>query len=122
MPKARPLILLLEDDAASAEALELVLRDWGADVVHGLDADHVFAAAGARTREAAMIITDFELGPNTNGVTIAQRLRSSAPKARVLVLSGSPNGEAKRAATDAGYAYMQKPAPARSIIEWIEQN
>ncbi len=122
MPPTRPLILLLEDDAASAEALELVLRDWGADVVHGFDADHVFAAAGARAKEAAMIITDFELGPKIDGVTIAQQLRSYAPEARVLVLSGSPDGEAKRAATDAGYAFMPKPAAARSIIAWIEQN
>ncbi len=121
MAPTRPLILLLEDDAASAEALELVLRDWGADVVHGLDADHVFAAAGSRARDASMIITDFELGPDIDGVTIAQQLRSCAPEARVLVLSGSLNGDAKRAATEAGYTFMQKPAPARSIIAWVEQ-
>lgn len=115
----RPLVLLLEDDAASAEALELVLRDWGADVVHGVDAPHVLASAGARTRDASMIIADFELGLNVDGVSIAQQLCRGAPNARVLVLSG--NREAGRAARNAGYAFMQKPARARSIIDWIEQ-
>lgn len=119
MAHERPLVLLIEDDAASAEALELVLRDWGADVVHGIDADLVCAAAGARACQASLIITDFELGPRGDGVSVAQKLRDSAPNARVLVLSG--NGEARRAANDAGYAFMPKPTRARSIIDWIEQ-
>jgi DNA-binding NtrC family response regulator len=121
MCDVRPLILLLEDDAAAAEALQLVLRDWGADVVHGLDAAQVVAAAGARASGASMIITDFHLGDEVTGVTLAQQLRARAPEARVLVLSGSVSGEAQRAATDAGYAFMRKPAPPRAIIDWLEQ-
>ncbi|MGD9967362.1 MAG: response regulator transcription factor [Hyphomonadaceae bacterium] len=115
------MILLLEDDAAAAEALQLVLRDWGADVVHGLDAGQVFAAAGARAKNASMIITDFHLGPVANGVSLAQQLRETAPDARVLVLSGSVSGEAQRAAREAGYAFMRKPAPPNAIIDWLEQ-
>jgi DNA-binding NtrC family response regulator len=121
MCEARPLVLLLEDDSAAAEALQLLLRDWGADVVHGLDAEQLFAAAGARTSGASMIITDFHLGADVNGVSLARQLRKIAPGARVLVLSGSVSGEAQRAATDAGYAFMHKPAPPRAIIDWLEQ-
>jgi two-component system response regulator DesR len=120
MTKARPLILLLEDDRASAEALQLVLRDWGADVVHGADADDVVSAAGSRAAKAAMIITDFHL-PSANGVSAAQQLRKRAPRAQVLVLSGSLNSDAKRAARGAGYAFLPKPAPPREIIAWLER-
>ncbi len=122
MCEMRPLILLLEDDAAAAEALQLVLRDWGADVVHGLDAEQVFSAAGARASGASMIITDFHLGAEVNGVSLARQLREIAPGARVLVLSGSVSGEAQRAATDAGYAFIRKPALPRTIIDWLEQS
>jgi DNA-binding response OmpR family regulator len=121
MCQARPLILLLEDDRAAAEALELVLRDWGADVVHGQDAAEVFAAAGPRASSAGMIITDFHLGLDANGVSIAGQLREKAPAARVLVLSGSLSGEADAAARGAGYAFMRKPAPPRDIIAWLER-
>jgi DNA-binding NarL/FixJ family response regulator len=68
-----------------------------------------------------MIITDFHLGPDANGVSLARRLREAAPSARVLVLSGSPSGDAQSAATSAGYAFMQKPAPPGDIIAWLEQ-
>lgn len=120
MTDQRPLILLLEDDHASAEAMQLVLRDWGAEVVHGADADDVTSNAGARAAKADIIITDFHL-PAANGVSAAQKLRKRAPRARVLVLSGSLNNDAKQAAKGAGYAFMRKPAPLTDIIAWLER-
>lgn len=120
MTDQRPLILLLEDDSASAEAMQLVLRDWGADVVHGADAEDVVFSAEGRASKASIIITDFHL-PAGNGVSAAQRLRKRAPRARVLVLSGSLTNDAKLAAKDAGYAFMRKPAPPRDIIAWLER-
>jgi DNA-binding NtrC family response regulator len=120
MSATRPLIILLEDDSASAEAMQLVLRDWGADVVHGADADDVSSAAGSRAAQARMIITDFHLTA-TDGVSAAEQLRKRAPGAQVLVLSGSPGNDAKRAAKSAGYTFMQKPAPPRDLIAWLER-
>lgn len=120
MSATRPLILLLEDDSALAEAMQLVLRDWGADVVYGADADDAAFAEGSRAAQARMIITDFHL-TETDGVSAAKQLRKRAPGAQVLVLSGSLNNDAKRAAKGAGYAFMQKPAPPRELIAWLER-
>ncbi|MBX3429806.1 MAG: response regulator [Hyphomonadaceae bacterium] len=116
----RPIILLLEDDSASAEAMQLLLRDWGADVVHGADADDVSLAAGPRVDQARIIITDFHL-TETDGVSAAQKLRARAPRAQVLVLSGSLSNDAKHAARGAGYAFMQKPTAPRDLIAWLER-
>ena len=121
MSDTRPIILLLEDDCASAEAMQIVLHDWGADVVHGADAGEVTSAAGARATRATIVITDFHLS-GTDGVSAAKRLLERAPRAQVLVLSGSLNNDAKRAAKSAGYAFMQKPAPPRDLIAWLERN
>jgi DNA-binding NtrC family response regulator len=121
MSGVRPLIFLLEDDRSAADALELVLRDWGADVVHGVNVGDVITASGPRTQDASMIITDFHLSDDTNGVSLARELRHHAPRARVLVLSGSTSGEAQRAANDAGYAFMRKPAQPKDIIAWLER-
>jgi ActR/RegA family two-component response regulator len=120
MAGARPLIFLLEDDRSAADALQLVLRDWGADVVHGVSVGDVITAGGPRARDASMIITDFHLSDATNGVSLARELRDHAPYARVLVLSGSTSGEAQRAANDAGYAFLRKPAAPKDIIAWLE--
>ena len=53
---------------------------------------------------------------------LADAAGKRAPRAQVLVLSGSLNNDAKRAAKSAGYTFMQKPAPPRDLIAWLERN
>jgi hypothetical protein len=115
------LVLLVEDDVAAAEALLLILRDWGAEVIHGPDGDALVANVGGRLGEVRWIITDFHLGKGQNGIALVKRLRDAAPAARVLVLSGSFTGRATADAAEAGFDVMQKPARAKSIIEWLER-
>ena len=114
------LVLLVEDDAAAAEALLLILRDWGAEVIHGPGGD-ALAAVNGRLNEVRWIITDFNLGKGEDGISLVKRLRTAAPTARVLVLSGSFTGRATAEAAQAGFDVMQKPARAKSIIEWLER-
>jgi DNA-binding NtrC family response regulator len=114
------LVLLVEDDAAAAEALQLILRDWGAEVIHGATGDAI-AAANGRLGDVGWIITDFHLGKGENGISLVKRLRKAAPEARVLVLSGSFSGRATADAAQAGFDVMQKPARAKAIIEWLER-
>lgn len=118
--KPSPLALLVEDDAAAAEALLLILRDWGAEVVHGAGVE-VVDAIQDRLDDVRWIITDFHLGQNENGISLVKRLRAGAPNARVLVLSGSFTGRATAEASQAGFDVMQKPARAKAIIEWLER-
>jgi DNA-binding NtrC family response regulator len=115
------LVLLVEDDAAAAEALVLILRDWGAEVIHGPDSQALLGAVGGRLGDVGWIITDFHLGSGEDGISVVKGLRSAAPSARVLVLSGSFSGRATEDAAQAGFDVMQKPARAKSIIEWLER-
>jgi DNA-binding NtrC family response regulator len=117
----RPLALIIEDDLASAEALAFILRDWGAEVLHGRDGPSAEAAINDRLHELAWIISDFHLGNGPDGISVVKRLSRAAPQARVLVLSGSFHGRATDAAALAGYEVMQKPARAEAIVAWLER-
>jgi DNA-binding NtrC family response regulator len=121
MNQSKPLALIIEDDASSAEALSLILRDWGAEVMHAGESATVSATIGGRLPDLHWIITDFHLGRGVDGVTLVQTLKKSAPHVRVLVLSGSFHGRATVAAEDAGFEVMQKPARAEAIIAWLER-
>jgi DNA-binding response OmpR family regulator len=115
------LILLIEDDAAAAEALLLILRDWGAEVIVSHDGASFPTSARERMSEVRWIITDLHLGDGEDGITRVQRLRGAAPNARVLVLSGSFTGQTTSQAVEAGFDVIDKPAHAKSIIEWLER-
>lgn len=117
---AKPLALIIEDDAPSAEALSLILSDWGAEVISGDSADAI-APLSTHFSRLRWIITDFHLGTGPDGVSVVRELKPSAPCARVLVLSGSFHGRAAVAAQKAGFEVLQKPARAETIVAWLER-
>ncbi len=118
---SRPLVLIIEDDPSSAEALGLVLRDWGAEVLHGADPAAIGKAVGGRAPDIDCIITDFHLGAGPDGITLVKGLKQSARRALVLVLSGSFHGHAMDAAAEAGFEVLHKPARADAILAWLER-
>jgi ActR/RegA family two-component response regulator len=115
-----PLALIIEDDDASAQALALIVSDWGAEVVHDRTGRAAEETLGARLAGLRWIITDFHLGDGEDGVSVVQRLARTATRARVLVLSGSVRGRANDLAVSLGYQVMQKPARAQDIVAWLE--
>lgn len=119
--QSNSLVLVIEDDPGAAEALGMLLADWGAEVVHTRNGEAVAAELGTSLNDVRWIITDFHLGDGQDGITVVKRLRAAAPRARVLILSGSFGGRATAEAAQAGFDVMQKPARAKSIIEWLER-
>jgi DNA-binding NtrC family response regulator len=114
-------VVIIDDEPAAADALAVIIRDWGADVAVGSNARPIAEQLGSRVNEVGWIITDFNLGPGPDGVALAQEFASAAPGAKVLVLSGSFHGRATAAAAKAGYEIMQKPARAEMIVSWLER-
>jgi ActR/RegA family two-component response regulator len=122
MSQSRPLALIIEDDAASAEALALVVSDWGAEVLMADSADAVRRLAPESNARLRWVITDFHLGDGPDGVSIAVDLMRAAPHLRILLLSGSFHGRAALAGAAAGIETMQKPARVEGIIAWLERD
>ena len=120
MRDAAPLAIVIEDDAEAADALSLLLTDFGARAVVGLDGEDILQALGARTEAVRWIIADYDLGPGPTGIALARKLRRAAPQARVLVLTGAISDRPDRDARAAGYEIMRKPASADAIVGWLE--
>ena len=119
---SRRIAALIEDDTDAAEALALVLHDWGVDTATDVGAQRLANALGDRVADIAWIIADFDLGPGEDGVAVAKQLTQYAPDARVLVLSGTVRGRGQVAARAAGFDFMSKPAGRDAIIGWLERH
>lgn len=119
MTGKKPLALVIDDDDAAGDALSIVVRDWGADVVLCRSAAAA-AALGDSAARARWIIADFNLGAGATGVDVARGLADTASSARVLVLTACTGGRAEAAAAAAGFSIMHKPARAEAIHAWLE--
>jgi DNA-binding NtrC family response regulator len=115
------LVAVIEHEPTSAEALAMVLRDWGAEVAVGADPGEIANQLGPRVAEIGWIITGYNLGDGANGIARVDQMASAAPDARVLVLSGEINRDTAAAAAKAGFEVMDKPARPDKIVAWLER-
>lgn len=110
-------VLLVEDDEGLRGALELVLGARGFEVATAADA----GAALRAVRESAFgtVVTDLGL-PDLSGQELVRELRSAAPSARLVVLTGHGEPEVERACRRAGAdVVLTKPITGERLAELL---
>jgi DNA-binding NtrC family response regulator len=116
-----PLVLILEDDVRSADALAMLLADWGYECLQGETLEAVLPIVRDRAGEFRAVISDYHLASGTTGVDAAKAMKALGVAAPVLLLTGTLRGQARRTAADAGYRFMEKPAPPEHLKAWLQQ-
>jgi two-component system CheB/CheR fusion protein len=111
-------ILLVEDDPALRELLQLSLREEGHHVVSAPDGIAALATLPAAAPE--LLLVDFNLPNGMNGVELAARIRKIMGKAvPVIILTGNIAADAKRDAARLGYGMMRKPIKHGDLMKAI---
>lgn len=107
-------ILLIEDDAKTAEFISLALRDAGYAVTRCADGEEGLAAAMAGHCDAAVV--DVML-PGMDGISVIRALRSAGRGMPLIVVSARGEVDAKVKGLEAGADdYLAKPF---SIVELV---
>jgi two-component system, sensor histidine kinase len=119
-PRSR-LVLVLEDDARAADALALLIEDWGYECVHAAEFDELIPTIEARRSDVRGLITDFHLENGTTGLDAIAGIREMGLDAPVLLLTGTLRGKARRDAAEGGHSFMEKPVAPDRLKRWIDQ-
>lgn len=118
----KPAVLIIEDDAAVRDALELVLSLEGYPT-RTADSPTValetFASHGA---EIDVVVSDFHLGPGKNGLELLEEMREIAGRdLPAVILSGDTSPVLSRIATVSRVTLLRKPVDARQLILQLEE-
>ena len=117
LPKRCP-VLVVEDDAASRNALRMLLRHSGYD---GRYAATVSEAMERLPDGPCCVILDLML-PDGNGSEVLERIRETNLPMRVAIATGASDWEqmvdAPRLRPD---AVFRKPIQFDHLVEWLEQ-
>ena len=115
------LVLLLEDDRRSAEALAMLLDDWGYECIHGPNFEAALPAVRDRVGEVRAFISDYHLQDGATGIEAALMAVEHGITAPVLLLTGTLHGAARQAAGLAGYRFMEKPVAPERLKAWLDK-
>ena len=112
-------ILLVEDEAVDADAIESLLRNLGYDVV-GVAASGLDAIRLAGATQPDLVLMDIRLPGELDGVATAQRLHAASGIPIVYVTGYADDETLERAKVSGPHGYLVKPFDKRQLHAAIE--
>jgi Na+/proline symporter/signal transduction histidine kinase/CheY-like chemotaxis protein len=113
--QCRHKVLIVDDDVANCEAMELSVSQLGHDVLVAVSADEALE----RTIQFDIALIDFNLGAGDDGLTLIAALREANPDARyALVTATQPAVYAERSELG-GVSVLPKPLSASDLAAWL---
>ena len=116
-------VLIVENDASTAEALRRLLQNWDAEVSAFRDLAGVRAALAAGLREPDILVLDYHLDDGACGLDVAAYLRAVCPAPLPVILTTADYAPEIEARADLlGVELMRKPvkpAQLRSLLTYM---
>lgn len=118
----KPAVLIIEDDAAVRDALELVLSLEGYPTRTADGPAAALELFAAHRTEIDVVVSDFHLGPGKNGLELLEEMREVAARdLPAVILSGDTSPVLARIETVSRVALLRKPVDARQLIARMEE-
>ena len=110
------LIVVIDDESAIVEGMQVLLSGWGAEVIGSTTGDDVIAAVHAAGKLPALLIVDHRLGIAENGIEVAQRIRRELdPEIPGILVTGSITPDLDQLARAANLEFLLKPVMAEEL-------
>ena len=117
MPKAKPLISIIDDDEPMREAMKGLMRSLGYRVEAVASAQEFLSAR--HIRRTSCLITDMQM-PGMTGLELHQRLLASGkPIPTILITAYPDNGVRERALAAGVIGYLSKPFEQDDLLACI---
>jgi FixJ family two-component response regulator len=119
MASSRNVVAIVDDDPGMRQALESMLCAFGYRTELYASAEEFVRAA--ITTEASCLVVDIQLG-DISGIELGRLLTATGFEFPIIFMTGSVEEMHRRQAMDHGcVAYLQKPFPAKQLIEAISK-
>ena len=116
-------VLLVEDDAMVRLTIAEFFEAVGVDFLEAGNAEEAFAILSNPSQPVDVLVTDLDLGPGENGLSLATRARHQRPQLQVVYETGSPEMLAGRGLSAWERAFYKPfdPAALASTVQALER-
>ncbi len=117
-------ILVIDDERIVREALRQVLRTWGAEVILagcGMDALNKLCKKNSKSAEIDMIICDYRLGAEENGIDAIRLLREAIgiKDLPAMILTGDTAPDLVKEFKQAEFPVLHKPLNPNELFRQV---
>jgi signal transduction histidine kinase/CheY-like chemotaxis protein len=110
LTSAAGLVLVIDDEVAIQEAMRSLLGKWGHEVVVAGSFEEMLARTAERTVRPNLIICDYRLRGDENGIEVIERLRSEFNHdIPAMLVTGDTAPDRLQEAERRGYVLLHKP-------------
>jgi signal transduction histidine kinase/CheY-like chemotaxis protein len=108
-------VAIIEDDIEVAQALQLLLQNWGCNTLVSADGDGILDKIKNEDATPDIIISDLQLANGQNGLDVIERTRQfTGNNTPALIVTGNSDRKAVEQAKQRNITVLQKPvAPAK---------
>ena len=107
-----PSVLVVEDEGVVRELIAETLREAGCAVTEAASADEAVCAL-KRSAAPDILVTDVKLPGTMNGLDLAERVRRTLPRMKVIVTSGHAAPDDARNVAD---CFLAKPFALKELV------
>ena len=117
MPKAKPLISIIDDDESMREAIKGLMRSLGYRVEVVASAQEFLSSR--LVRRTSCVIADMQM-PGMTGLELYQRLSTSGKRVPTILITAYPDDGVRERALSAGViGYLSKPFEEDDLLACI---
>ena len=111
-------VLVVEDEDGIRNLIRTLFRLAGFDVISCQDGFEALDLMRARGGNVQLLITDINLGPDMDGIELAESLRAIHPSLKTLFISGEEDHERLGPEIASGLShFLMKPFKTRDITD-----
>ena len=117
MPKAKPLISIIDDDESMREAIKGLMRSLGYRVEAAASAQEFLSSR--HVRRTSCLIADMQM-PGMTGLELYQRLSTSGKRVPTILITAYPDDLVRERALSAGVVgYLSKPFEEDDLLACV---
>jgi FixJ family two-component response regulator len=117
VPKAKPLISIVDDDESMREAIKALMRSLGYSVATVASAQEFLSSR--HVRRTSCLIADMQM-PGMTGLELHQRLSTSGKPIPTILITAYPDKGVRERALAAGViGYLRKPFDQDDLLACI---
>jgi len=116
------LIVVIDDDPNINDAMRALLLGWGCAVETARSGNEMLAKLALASRIPDLIICDYQLGADQNGVDVIVSLRDEFNDAiKAIIITGTVNAELIRETTDLEILTLNKPLEPETLRKSLQR-